>query len=144
MLRKNLQQKFITIDKRVALREDLSKGDSMNMNNLIINVLSQGDFIVLNKALVFHFDELETPCVLGYMIDKWEDNKREDFYYKVSDLMEDCKLSERKVQSCIKKLIQDGILVKKAFKGLPAKQYYNIDINKIKELSSAKSGGVEC
>lgn len=116
----------------------------MNLKNLVVNTIGMGGFIVLNKALVFHFDELETPCVLGYMIDKWEDNKREDFYYKVSDLMENCKLSERKVQSCIKKLIQEGILIKKEFKGLPAKQYYNINVKKIKELSSAKSGGVEC
>lgn len=116
----------------------------MNMNNLIINTLSMGGFVIVNKALIKYFGENDTPIVLSFIIDKWEDNKREDFYYKVSDLMEDCKLSERKVQSCIKNLIQDGILIKKEFKGLPAKQYYNINVKKIKGLSSAKSGGVEC
>ena len=122
----------------------------MNLKNLVANTIGMGGFIVLNKALVFHFDELETPCVLGYMIDKWRYFDFEDFYYKVSDLMEDSRLSERKIQSSVKKLIQEGILVKKAFKGIPAKQYYNIDIKKIIEVlnieipSPCKNEGDSC
>ena len=122
----------------------------MNLKNLVANTIGMGGFIVLNKALVFHFNELETPCVLGYMIDKWRYFDFEDFYYKVSDLMEDCRLSERKIQSSVKKLIQEGILVKKDFKGIPAKQYYNIDIKKIIEVlnieipSPCKNGGDSC
>lgn len=126
------------MDKRIE-----RKGDSMISNNLIINALSMGGFVIVNKALVKYFEEIKTPIVLSYMIDKWEDNKREDFYYKVSDLMKDCKLGEKKIQSCVKKLIEAEILIKKDFKGIPAKQYYNIDINKIKELLSA-NGGVKC
>ena len=50
-----------------------------------------------------------------------------DFYYTISDLANDIALSERNCRAAIQKLINEKILIKKDFKGIPAKQYYTID-----------------
>lgn len=122
----------------------------MNLKNLVANTIGMGGFIIVNKALIKYFGENDTPIALSFIIDKWKYFECEDFYYKISDLMEDCQLSERKAQSSIKKLIEMGILVKKGFIGLPPKQYYNINTDKLIEILNneiyipCKNGGDKC
>ena len=122
----------------------------MNLKNLVANTIGMGGFVIVNKALIKYFGENDTPIALSFIIDKWKYFECEDFYYKISDLMEDCQLSERKAQSSIKKLIEMGILVKKGFIGLPPKQYYNINTDKLIEILNneiyipCKNGGDKC
>lgn len=66
------------------------------------------------------------------MIDKWRYFNGEDFYYLIEDIMDDIPMfKERKLRETISNLIDMGILVKKAFKGAPPKQFYNIDTEKL-------------
>lgn len=66
-------------------------------------------------------------CVVSYIIDKWADFGYGEFYYTISDLANDITLSERNCRAAIQKLINEKILIKKDFKGIPAKQYYTIN-----------------
>ena len=48
-------------------------------------------------------------------------------FITISDLADDTALSERNCRAIIKELIDEKILIKKDFKGIPPKQYYTID-----------------
>lgn len=97
------------------------------MKKILVNALSQNGFIVLNKALIKYFENLDLACVLSFFIDKWAYFNGEDFYYTIENIKEDTFLSERNIRTCIKKLIDLNILIKKNFQGIPPKQYYSIN-----------------
>lgn len=101
------------------------------MKNLIINIISANNNIVLNKTLIKHFKSLELACVLSFLIDEWARFNCEDFYYTISKLKDETCLTEGKIRTCIKKLIEANILIKKGFKGLPAKRYYNVNYDEV-------------
>lgn len=102
-----------------------------NLNNFILNVLGQSNYVILNKTLMKSIGCHET-ILLSYMIDKWRYFNGEDFYYLIEDIMEDIPMfKERKLRETISNLIEIGILVKKAFKGAPPRQFYNIDAEKL-------------
>lgn len=102
-----------------------------NLNNFILNVLGQSNYVILNKTLMKSIGCHET-ILLSYMIDKWRYFNGEDFYYLIEDIMDDIPMfKERKLRETISNLIEIGILIKKAFKGAPPKQFYNIDAEKL-------------
>lgn len=84
------------------------------------------DYISLSTAII-HKIGLPEALILGFMMDKWADFGYGDFYYTISDLANDIALSERNCRAAIQNLINEKILIKKDFKGIPAKQYYTID-----------------
>lgn len=84
------------------------------------------DYISLSTAII-HKIGLSEALILGFMMDKWADFGYDEFYYTISDLANDITISERNCRAAIQKLINEKILIKKDFKGIPAKQYYTID-----------------
>lgn len=81
------------------------------MQNLISNTLGNSSFVILNKAVI---------KALGM-------HEANDFYYTIQDLANDTDLSDRECRNIMRKLVDKGILIKRAFEGIPPKQYYNIN-----------------
>lgn len=103
------------------------------MQNLISNVLGINGFVILNKAVVKALG-MHEAVVLGFLIDKWAYFQHADFYYTIQDLSNDTDLSERECRNIMRKLVDKGILIKRAFEGIPPKQYYNINQNAIIDI----------
>lgn len=103
------------------------------MENLISNVLGINSFVILNKAVIKALG-MHEAVALGFLIDKWAYFQHADFYYTIQDLSNDTDLSERECRNIIRKLIDKGILIKRAFEGIPPKQYYNINQNAIIDI----------
>ena len=97
----------------------------------ISSVLGQNGFIMLNKSLIKYFESLDLACVLSFLIDKSKLFNFEDFYYTIENLKDDTSLSERALRLCLKRLIDENILIKKEFAGLPPKQYYNLNYERV-------------
>ena len=94
------------------------------MKNLL-NIYEKNS-IKLSKEIIQKIG-LPEALILGFMMDKWADFDYDDFYYTISDLSNDITISERNCRAGIQSLINEKILIKKDFKGIPAKQYYSID-----------------
>ena len=109
----------------------------------ISSVLGQNGFIMLNKSLIKYFESLELTCVLSFLIDKSKLFNFEDFYYTIENLKDDTSLSERALRLCLKKLIDENILIKKEFTGLPPKQYYNLNYERIITIISDSNNPVK-
>lgn len=103
------------------------------MKNLISNVLGINSFVILNKAVIKALG-MHEAVALGFLIDKWAYFQHADFYYTIQDLSNDTDLSERECRNIMRKLIDKGILIKRAFEGIPPKQYYNINQNAIIDI----------
>lgn len=103
------------------------------MKNLISNVLGINSFVILNKAVIKALG-MHEAVALGFLIDKWAYFQHADFYYTIQDLSNDTELSERECRNIIRKLMDKGILIKRAFEGIPPKQYYNINQNAIIDI----------
>ena len=84
------------------------------------------DYISLSTAII-HKIGLPEALILGFMMDKWADFGYGEFYYTISDLANDITISERNCKAAIQRLIDEKILIKKDFKGIPPKQYYSIN-----------------
>jgi hypothetical protein len=96
------------------------------------NVLSSSSFIILNEALIKELG-LNEALILGFLIDRWEEVSYGDFYYTIDDLSKDTTLSDRICRKCLQTLVNQNILIKTNFTGLPPKQYYNINCRTIIE-----------
>ena len=103
------------------------------MKNLISNVLGINNFVILNKAVIKALG-MHEAVALGFLIDKWAYFQHADFYYTIQDLSNDTDLSERECRNIMRKLMDKGILIKRAFEGIPPKQYYNINQNAIIDI----------
>lgn len=103
------------------------------MKNLISNVLGINSFVILNKAVIKALG-MHEAVALGFLIDKWAYFQHADFYYTIQDLSNDTDLSERECRNIMRKLVDKGILIKRAFEGIPPKQYYNINQNAIIDI----------
>lgn len=103
------------------------------MKNLISNVLGINSFVILNKAVIKALG-MHEAVTLGFLIDKWAYFQHADFYYTIQDLSNDTDLSERECRNIMRKLMDKGILIKRAFEGIPPKQYYNINQNAIIDI----------
>lgn len=103
------------------------------MQNLISNALGNSSFVILNKAVIKALG-MHEAVALGFLIDKWAYFQHADFYYTIQDLSNDTDLSERECRNIIRKLMDKGILIKRAFEGIPPKQYYNINQNAIIDI----------
>ena len=103
------------------------------MKNLISNVLGINGFVILNKAVIKALG-MHEAVALGFLIDKWAYFQHADFYYTIQDLSNDTDLSERECRNIMRKLMNKGILIKRAFEGIPPKQYYNINQNAIIDI----------
>ena len=103
------------------------------MKNLISNVLGINSFVILNKAVIKALG-MHEAVALGFLIDKWAYFQHADFYYTIQDLSNDTDLSERECRNIMRKLMDKGILIKRAFEGIPPKQYYNINQNAIIDI----------
>ena len=77
---------------------------------------------------------MHEAVALGFLIDKWAYFQHADFYYTIQDLSNDTDLSDRECRNIIRKLMDKGILIKRAFEGIPPKQYYNINQNAIIDI----------
>ena len=103
------------------------------MKNLISNALGINGFVILNKAVIKALG-MHEAVALGFLIDKWAYFQHADFYYTIQDLSNDTDLSERECRNIMRKLMDKGILIKRAFEGIPPKQYYNINQNAIIDI----------
>lgn len=103
------------------------------MKNLISNVLGINSFVILNKTIIKALGMHES-VLLSFLVDKWSYFNHADFYYTIQDLTNDTDLSERECRNIMRKLVDKGILIKKAFGGIPPKQYYNINQDAIIEI----------
>ena len=103
------------------------------MKNLISNALGINSFVILNKAVIKALG-MHEAVALGFLIDKWAYFQHADFYYTIQDLSNDTDLSDRECRNIMRKLIDKGILIKRAFEGIPPKQYYNINQNAIIDI----------
>ena len=103
------------------------------MKNLISNVLGINSFVILNKAVIKALG-MHEAVALGFLIDKWAYFQHADFYYTIQDLSNDTDLSDRECRNIMRKLMDKGILIKRAFEGIPPKQYYNINQNAIIDI----------
>ena len=103
------------------------------MKNLISNILGINGFVILNKAVIKALG-MHEAVALGFLIDKWAYFQHADFYYTIQDLSNDTDLSERECRNIMRKLMDKGILIKRAFEGIPPKQYYNINQNAIIDI----------
>ena len=103
------------------------------MQNLISNTLGSSSFVILNKAVIKALG-MHEAVALGFLIDKWAYFQHADFYYTIQDLSNDTDLSERECRNIVRKLVDKGILIKRAFEGIPPKQYYNINQNAIIDI----------
>ena len=103
------------------------------MKNLISNALGINGFVILNKAVIKALG-MHEAVALGFLIDKWAYFQHADFYYTIQDLSNDTDLSERECRNIMRKLMNKGILIKRAFEGIPPKQYYNINQNAIIDI----------
>lgn len=103
------------------------------MKNLITNVLGINSFVILNKAIIKALG-MHEAVLLSFLVDKWAYFNHADFYYTIQDLTNDTDLSERECRNIMRKLVDKGILIKKAFGGIPPKQYYNINQDAIIEI----------
>ena len=104
------------------------------MKRLLINTISTESTdtqIILSKALVKHFKSVELAFILSVFINEWMNAEREDFYCTISKLKDETFLSEGKIRTCIKKLIEANILIQKGLKGIPAKKYYNVNYDEV-------------
>ena len=101
------------------------------------NVLSSSSFIILNEALIKELG-LNDALILGFLIERWEEFGYGNFYYTIDDLSKDTTLSDRICRKALQNLVNQDILIKKAFTGLPAKQYYNINCRTIMEKMGIK------
>ena len=103
------------------------------MKNLISNALGINGFVILNKAVIKALG-MHEAVALGFLIDKWAYFQHADFYYTIQDLSNDTDLSDRECRNIMRKLMDKGILIKRAFEGIPPKQYYNINQNAIIDI----------
>ena len=110
----------------------------MNLANIIGN-----DSVIIHKAIIRKFG-LNRALILGLMVEKWVNYSYGDFYYKISDLAYDTTLSEQNCRAAIQSLIDEKILIKKEFKGLPPKQYYSIDEVEALRKKYADKYSVDC
>ena len=108
------------------------------MKKIVSNILGASSFIIVNKALIRDLGGYEA-LILGFLIDKWNYFDFNDFYYTIDDLSVDSSFSDRICRKALQSLINKGILIKKEFTGLPAKQYYNINDELILNLLNNES-----
>ncbi len=104
-------------------------------DTLLYNVLGQTSFVILNKALNRALGANESMLV-SFLIDKRNFSNGADFYYTIDNLCYDTALGEKAVRTAMKSLMNKGVLIKKAFTGLPPKQYYNINMQAIVDILS--------
>lgn len=95
-------------------------------HHLLRNLLSQNGFIMLNKAMVKSLGK-DKALLLSFAIDKWAYNDGGNFYYTISDICEDIGICDKTARKILAELVEDGIIIKKEFAGLPPKQYYQIN-----------------
>jgi hypothetical protein len=108
------------------------------MDNNLLNLLGRDAYWVLNKKLVKHLG-CDTTLLLQHFIDlqfKLFDGK--EFYQQQERITEETSLGEHTIRECVKKLNKFGILniVKK---GLPAKNYYNINQDIVMDILNGVS-----
>ena len=106
-----------------------------NNKKLIKNLLGEGNFWTLSKALVKNLG-YKSSMILTHLIDisKYK-NMPEEFYQQHSRIMETLFLSETDVRLGIKKLVEEELIsVKK--KGIPAKHYFTIHYDNVVQMIS--------
>lgn len=102
----------------------------MNLASLI------GSGVIMLHTRAIQKMGLDEALVLAFLNEKWVKNGFGEFYYTINKLADDTALSERNCRAIIKELIDEKILIKKDFKGIPPKQYYTI--NEIELLKVVK------
>lgn len=99
--------------------------------NLIIELLSQDGYYTLNKKLV-KLIGLENAFLLSFFIDKYKFFK-DKFFYTKENILNETRLTEYSLNSSLR-FLKDNDLITIIKKGCPAKNYYNINFNKIQNL----------
>ena len=99
--------------------------------DLIIELLSQDGYYTLNKRLV-KLIGLENAFLLSCFIDKYK-FFNEEFFYTKENILNDTRLTEYSLNASLK-FLRDNNLITIIKKGCPAKNYYNINFDKIQNL----------
>lgn len=99
--------------------------------DLIIELLSQDGYYTLNKRLV-KLIGLENAFLLSCFIDKYK-FFNEEFFYTKENILNDTRLTEYSLNASLK-FLRDNNLITIIKKGCPAKNYYNINFEKIQNL----------
>jgi hypothetical protein len=110
----------------------------------ILDFLNGHNYGVFNRPTA-RLIGLHTTIILSEIIDKYEyykkggllvhlkDKEGEWFYMTAESIEERTTLTEKEQRPCINKLISLGF-IKKEISGIPAKRYFQLDINKIVEF----------
>lgn len=99
--------------------------------NLIIELLSQDGYYMLNKKLV-KLIGLENAFLLSFFIDKYK-FFNDEFFYTKENILNETRLTEYSLNSSLR-FLKDNDLITIIKKGCPAKNYYNINFNEIQNL----------
>lgn len=107
-------------------------------NNLIINVLSQSSFILLNKALLSYFRDITTTVYLSEMIDKHNylsHNENYDgwFFYQQDKIEKKLFINVKHQRKIVNLLKKENIIDTKKM-GLPLKIYYKLNVKNIEKI----------
>lgn len=114
-----------------------------NNNKISADLFSSDSFLVLNKKLLKRYGP-ERAVFITNLFDKLQYFKSPDgwFYHTHQHQIAETGLIENTIRRFKKELCDDGILETK-FKGIPAKEYYRIDINKLIETLDQNGGSEE-
>lgn len=116
----------------------------------VLGILSNTNFICVNKLAIKALGGLHEAVILGAFASKQQYNNGQAFYYTYEDIEVDTYISEHQARKAIKKMTDLGVLSSKMI-GVPAKKYYllhedeilNILCLKNKTSSHSKIEGLE-
>ncbi len=98
----------------------------------VLQLLAQDNFITYNKSIAKEFG-VNAAILLGALCSYQIYFQNEEFYKEQGKISEDTCLSEYEIQQALKILKQNELVIVTK-KGLPAKNYYKINDNKLFEL----------
>lgn len=100
---------------------------------LIAEAYGQNGYIKISKNMLKKLG-YKNSIFLSYLIDIWAYNQYDDFYATYEKITDELGFNDKTSKKIIDYFISQGVIIKKEFKGLPPKQYYNIDYKKLMEL----------
>lgn len=104
------------------------------MKNIIKNTLSEKAFFQVNKILLQYLGSHEAAIILAHYLELQENLfGGKEFYQQQERVMENCMISEYKLRN-VNTLLQDLEILSIKKRGLPAKNYYYVNLDKLAEI----------
>ena len=104
------------------------------MKNIIKNTLSEKAFFQVNKILLQYLGSHEAAIVLAHYLELQENLfGGKEFYQQQERVMDNCMISEFKLRN-VNTLLQDLEILSIKKRGLPAKNYYYVNLDKLAEI----------